>query len=199
MATLILIPIAACSDDDSPVATGGGNSDQGPCSGVESTGSNSGGHIHTVCIPESDLQNPPSEIPRLLAPLRQGRADCACGWRTKRLEGDSRFRLFQARIANAVRKRLTGDRVHDSGCGFRAFRRECLERVKFFRGMHRFLPTLVRLEGYRVVEVSVAHRPRLHGRSKYGILNRAFTGLRDTFAVRWMRSRVVRWRIAEEG
>jgi hypothetical protein len=65
--------------------------------------------------------------------------------------------------------------------------------------MHRFLPTLVRLEGYRVVEVSVAHRPRLHGRSKYGVWNRAFTALRDAFAVRWMRSRVVRWRIAEEG
>jgi dolichol-phosphate mannosyltransferase len=152
-----------------------------------------------LVVMDGDLQNPPSEIPRLLAPLREGRADCACGWRTKRLEGDSRFRLFQARFANAVRKRLTGDPVHDSGCGFRAFRRECLERVKFFRGMHRFLPTLVRLEGYRVVEVPVAHRPRLHGRSKYGVWNRAFTALRDTFAVRWMRSRVVRWRIAEEG
>jgi glycosyltransferase involved in cell wall biosynthesis len=154
------------------------------------------GRLHLVM--DCDLQNPPEDIPKLLAPLREGRADCATGWRTTRGEGDSRWRGLQARIANGVRNRLTGDEIHDAGCTFRAFRRECVERVKLFRGMHRFLPTLIRLEGYTVVEVPVGNRPRLHGRSKYGMWNRVFVALRDSFAVRWMRSRVVRWRIAED-
>ncbi len=70
--------------------------------------------------------------------------------------------------------------------------------MKLFRGMHRFLPTLLRYEGWRVVEVPVGNRPRLHGQAKFGLWNRAFAALRDTFAVRWMRSRIVRWRIVEE-
>jgi glycosyltransferase involved in cell wall biosynthesis len=151
-----------------------------------------------LVVMDCDLQNPPGDIPKLVEPIRDGRADCACGWRTTREAGDDWTRRLQSWIANSVRNGLTGDEVRDAGCTFRAFRRECVERIKLFRGMHRFLPTLIRLEGYRVVEVPVGHRPRLHGRSKYGMWNRAFVALRDTFAVRWMRSRVIRWRIAEE-
>lgn len=150
-----------------------------------------------LVVMDGDLQNLPADIPKLLAPILDGSADCACGWRTTRQAGDGWYRRVQSRIANAVRNRLTDDDIHDSGCGFRAFRRECVERVKFYRGMHRFLPTLIRLEGFRVVEVPVGHRPRLHEASKYGMWDRAFTALRDTFAVRWMRSRVVRWRVVE--
>jgi glycosyltransferase involved in cell wall biosynthesis len=151
-----------------------------------------------LVVMDCDLQNPPEEIPKLLAPIREGRADCAIGWRTKRGEGDTLWRRLQARIANSVRRLLVGDEIHDAGCAFRAFRRECVERIKLFRGMHRFLPTLIRLEGYTVLEVPVGNRPRIHGQSKYGMWNRVFAALRDSFTVRWMRSRVVRWRIAED-
>jgi glycosyltransferase involved in cell wall biosynthesis len=151
-----------------------------------------------LVVMDCDLQNPPEDIQKLLDPIQRGDADCACGWRTSRDAGDNVWRQLQSRIANAVRNALTGDSVRDAGCTFRAFRRECIERVKIFRGMHRFLPTLIRLEGYRVVEVPVGTRPRVHGASKYGMWDRVFVALRDTFAVRWMRSRVTRWRIAEE-
>jgi dolichol-phosphate mannosyltransferase len=150
-----------------------------------------------LLVMDGDLQNPPADIPKLLAPILDGSADCACGWRATRRAGDGWYRRVQSRIANAVREWLVGDDIHDSGCGFRAFRRECVERVKFYRGMHRFLPTLIRLEGFRVVEIPVGHRPRLHETSKYGMWNRAFAALTDAFAVRWMRSRVVRWRASE--
>lgn len=151
-----------------------------------------------VVVMDCDLQNPPADIPRLLAPLESGEADCACGWRVERGRGDSLYRRAQSRVANAIRNALSGENVRDSGCTFRAFRRECAERVKLFRGMHRFLPTLFRLEGYRVVEVPVGHRPRIHGKSKYGMWNRAFAALVDLFVVRWMRSRVVAWRVVED-
>lgn len=151
-----------------------------------------------LVVMDADLQNPPADVPRLVEAVRSGATDCACGWRTTRGDGDGAFRQLQSRIANAIRNALSGEDIHDSGCTFRAFRRECVERVKLFRGMHRFLPTLIRLEGYRVTELPVGNRPRQHGRSKYGLWNRALTALHDLFAVRWMRTRVVAWRVAED-
>jgi len=151
-----------------------------------------------LVVMDADLQNPPADVPRLVGAVRSGATDCACGWRTARGEGDGPFRRLQSRVANAIRNALSGEDIRDSGCTFRAFRRECVERIKLFRGMHRFLPTLIRLEGFRVTEIPVGNRPRVHGRSKYGMWNRAFAALRDLFAVRWMRTRVVRWEIAED-
>jgi len=151
-----------------------------------------------LVVMDADLQNPPADVPRLVAPVRSGATDCACGWRISRSAGDGAFRRLQSRVANAIRNALSGEDIRDSGCTFRAFRRECVERVKLYRGMHRFLPTLIRLEGFRVTEIPVGNRPRMHGRSKYGMWNRAFAALRDLFAVRWMRTRVVRWQIAED-
>lgn len=151
-----------------------------------------------VVTMDCDLQNAPADIPALLDPVIKGDADCACGYRSDRTAGDTPWRLVQSRVANAIRNWGTGDRVIDAGCTFRAFRRECVERVKIFRGMHRFLPTLMRLEGYSVVEVPVQNRARLHGHSKYGMWNRAFAAFYDLLAVRWMRTRVVPWRIAED-
>ncbi|HOI56642.1 MAG TPA: glycosyltransferase, partial [Phycisphaerae bacterium] len=84
-----------------------------------------------------------------------------------------------------------------SACGLKVFRRECLARLKFYNGMHRFLPTLVRMEGYRVLEVPVNHRPRTAGVAKYGVWNRVFKALRDAFAIRWMQSRTVLWQADE--
>ncbi len=151
-----------------------------------------------VVTMDCDLQNAPADIAALLDPVRKGDADCACGYRSDRTAGDSPWRLVQSRVANAVRNFGTGDSVIDAGCTFRAFRRDCVTRIKVFRGMHRFLPTLMRLEGFRVVEVPVQNRARLHGVSKYGMWNRAFAALYDLLAVRWMRARVVRWEIAED-
>ena len=146
-----------------------------------------------VATLDADLQNDPADLPRLLACL--DRADVVNGVRQQRR--DSRVRLLSSRIANGFRNWATGESVTDVGCSLRVMRASYLRRVKMFRGMHRFLPTLLRMEGARVMEVPVGHRPRLRGQSKYGIGNRLWSGLRDVFAVRWMQSRTLRYRVKE--
>jgi dolichol-phosphate mannosyltransferase len=146
-----------------------------------------------VATLDADGQNDPADLPRLLA--RLGDADVVNGVRTGRR--DSLVRKLSSRVANGFRNRMTHESVRDVGCSLRVMRREFLERVKLWRGMHRFLPTLLRLEGARIVEVPVSHRPRRHGTSKYGIRNRLFTGLVDVFAVRWMQRRALRYRARE--
>lgn len=146
---------------------------------------------------DADLQNDPRDVPRLLACLDRDEADCVNGVRVDRHDGW--VRRISSRIANGFRNRLTGESVSDVGCSLRVFRAEPARRVKMFRGMHRFLPTLLRLEGARVVEVPVAHRARRYGTSKYGIRNRLFVGLVDVFAVRWMQRRHAPWRATEVG
>ncbi len=151
-----------------------------------------------IVVMDCDLQNDPEDIPVLLSKI--GEFDCVCGYREKRGEGDNFVRIASSRIANAVRNALSGDAlpIRDSGCTFRAFKRECARNVKFFRGMHRFLPTLFRMEGFTVTEVPVKNRPRKFGKSKYGILNRVFAASYALLAVRWMRSHTIRWEIGEE-
>ena len=144
---------------------------------------------------DADGQNDPAEIPRLLAMVERGECDFANGWRTRR--SDSWLRRLSTRIANGVRNALTHEDIHDSACGLKVFRRECIANVKLFDGLHRFLPTLVRLEGFRVVEVPVNHRPRTAGEAKYGVWNRVFRALRDCFAIRWMQRRMIRYRAVE--
>ena len=134
---------------------------------------------------DADLQNDPRDIPALIAAL--GEADAAVGYRTRRR--DDWLRRVSSRIANSVRNGLSGDDIIDTGCSLKAFRRECLLSLKLFSGMHRFLPTLLRIEGYRVVQLPVGHRPRTHGASKYGVGNRALRAFVDLLAVRWMRKR----------
>jgi len=144
---------------------------------------------------DSDLQNPPSEIPKFLAALAG--ADCVCGSRVAaRAKGDNWVRRASSKIANSVRNWLSGETISDAGCCFRAFRRECVADVKFFKGAHRFLPTLIKMEGFRVVEIPIAHNARQSGRSHYGIWNRLFKGLADLLAVRWMKKRMIRYQIA---
>jgi glycosyltransferase involved in cell wall biosynthesis len=145
---------------------------------------------------DADLQNDPADIPRLLDALRD--ADCVCGSRVQaRRQGDTWVRVLSSRIANWVRNQLSGETISDAGCCFRAFRRECVADVKFFRGAHRFLPTLIKMEGYRVVEVPIRHHPRAAGRTHYGIGNRLFRAWADLLAVRWMKKRFFRYAIAE--
>jgi len=142
---------------------------------------------------DSDLQNDPRDLEPLLAAL--GGADAAVGWRQKR--NDPWTKRISSRIANAVRNRLTHEEVHDSACSLRVMRRECAAAIPPYNGMHRFVPTLLRRAGYRVVEVPVNHRPRRFGRSKFGIRNRALRGLVDLLAVRWMLKRALRYRARE--
>jgi len=145
---------------------------------------------------DSDLQNPPSDIPKLLEALKQ--ADCVCGTRVAaRAKGDSWLRRVSSHIANSVRNKVSGETISDAGCCFRAFRRECIENVKFFKGAHRFLPTLIRMEGFTVVEVPVDHQSRRAGQAHYGVWNRLFKSSADLLAVRWMKRRVIRYKISE--
>lgn len=143
-----------------------------------------------VATLDADLQNDPADLPMLLSHL--DRADVVNGVRVERR--DSLVKRISSRVANAVRNRVTGESVTDVGCSLRVMRTVHLRRIKLYRGLHRFLPTLLALEGARLVEVPVSHRPRCYGRSKYGVLNRLFTGLVDLFAVRWMKQRALRYR-----
>jgi glycosyltransferase involved in cell wall biosynthesis len=132
---------------------------------------------------DGDLQNDPAEIPRLVEMLKDW--DCVCGIRVRRQ--DSWWKRLSSRIGNGFRNWVTGDNVVDTGCTLKAFRRECMERLELYRGMHRFLPTLLKMRGYRVTQVPVSHYPRLHGKTKYGTWGRMMKGLADVLAVRWMK------------
>jgi dolichol-phosphate mannosyltransferase len=149
-----------------------------------------------VVVMDADLQNDPHDIPKLIGAL--DRWDAATGWRVERGKGDSMVRQISSRIANRIRNAISDDTVQDSGCTFRAFRRECLRDLVLYRGFHRFIPTLLKMRGYRVVEVPVGHRPRRFGHSKYGIMNRAFVAFADLLAVRWMKQRMLRYEVAED-
>ncbi len=148
-----------------------------------------------VVVMDADLQNDPADIPTLLGYL--DRWDAATGWRQERAHGDDWRRRVASRIANRVRNWLSDETIQDSGCTFRAFRRECLRDLVLYRGLHRFIPTLLTLRGYRVIEVPVNHRPRRFGRSKYGVWDRAFVAFADLLAIRWMKSRLLRYEVAE--
>jgi glycosyltransferase involved in cell wall biosynthesis len=149
-----------------------------------------------VVTMDADLQNDPRDIPLLLRHLEQW--DAVTGWRVRRGDGDSLLRRLSSRVANRVRNRLSDEVIQDSGCTFRAFRRECLRGLVLYRGFHRFIPTLLKMRGYRVLEVPVRHRPRRLGQSKYGVLNRVFVATADLLVVRWMKSRTLRYEVAED-
>lgn len=138
---------------------------------------------------DADQQNDPADIPTLLNHLTDDVA-VVCGIRRKRM--DSFVKRYSSKIANAYRNFITGDKISDAGCTFRAIRRSALWQIQVFNGMHRFLPTLLRFQGYKVVEIPVNHRPRTRGYTKYGIGNRLWRGILDCFAMRWMKKRAVR-------
>lgn len=145
---------------------------------------------------DADLQNPPRDIPKLVAALTQ--ADCACGSRVEvRARGDNFLRIASSRVANWVRNKLSSETIGDAGCCFRAFRRECIAAVKFYNGAQCFLPTLIKMEGFTVMEVPVSHEPRRAGQAHYGVWNRLFAGSADLLVVRWMKKRMIRYEVAE--
>ena len=143
---------------------------------------------------DSDLQSDPSDIPALLASLAG--ADAACGWR--RVRRDPWLKRVSSRIANGVRSRVLDDHIKDGACSLRAMRRECLEALQPFHGFHRFVPTLLRHAGYRVVEVPVNHRPRRFGASHYGVRDRVCVAFVDMLGVRWLRSRRLHYEAMED-
>ncbi len=139
---------------------------------------------------DADLQNDPADLPRLLAALAD--ADVVSGVRQHRQ--DDWLRRISSRIANATRRAVLGDPLTDIGCSFKAYRREALEGIPLFVGAHRFLPALCMFRGARLTEVPLSHRPRRHGKSKYGVGNRLWRGLYDLVGVRWLRSRMLHYR-----
>src|SRR5213078_2438950 len=141
-------------------------------------------------------QNDPHDIPGLLRHL--DRWDAVTGWRVNRGAGDSLVRRLSSRVANGARNWLSDEVIQYSGCTFRAFRRECLRGLILYRGFHRFIPTLLKMRGYRVLEVPVRNRPRRFGQSKYGVLNRVFVAAVDLLVVRWMKSRTLHYEVAED-
>ncbi len=149
-----------------------------------------GGKIVTL---DSDLQNDPADIPKLLGYLDH--YDMAAGWRKKR--NDPWLKRISSKIANAIRNWLSGEKINDSVCPLRVFKKECFKEIPKFNGMHRFLPTLMKMEGYRVVEVPVSHHPRRFGKSKYNIRNRMWRSFIDLLAVRWMKNRHIHYEIEE--
>jgi glycosyltransferase involved in cell wall biosynthesis len=143
---------------------------------------------------DGDLQNDPADIPRLLAEISRG-ADLVCGYRAQRK--DTLLKRMTSRVANFVRSRFTRDGVRDTGCTLKAMRRDCIGALVPFKGMHRFIPALVKGAGYRLVEIPVNHRPRRFGQSKYGLGNRALRATIDMFGVRWLLSRRLNYKLRE--
>jgi dolichol-phosphate mannosyltransferase len=136
---------------------------------------------------DGDGQNDPHDIPRLLSVLRD--ADCVSGWRVDRQ--DSWHKKLTSRIANTMRRWVLVDSIHDTGCSLKVYKTPCFANVKLFKGMHRFLPSLLMIEGYQVKEIPVADRARKRGKSNYSFLNRGFSTISDLLAVWWMKRRTI--------
>lgn len=145
---------------------------------------------------DADLQNDPADIPALVAELERSGATAVAGYRVGRK--DSGWKRLQSLVANGVRNRLNRETIRDTGCSLKGFRAEAVRGLALFSGMHRFLPTLVKMRGGSVREVPVRHRPRRFGKTKYGMWNRGLRALVDAVAVRWMQRRALRYHVRED-
>ncbi len=143
---------------------------------------------------DGDLQNDPEEIPRLLPMLGNG-VDMITGWRKDR--ADTWFRQRQTSIANRIRNWLSQETIQDSASSLKIYRAEAAKGLPLFNGAHRFFPTLLKMRGYRVLEIPVKHSPRHAGTAKYGLRNRALRAFVDLLGVRWMKSRHLRYEVSE--
>jgi len=143
-----------------------------------------------IVVLDGDGQNDPADIPRLLAELRSAdsaRVGLVQGQRAQRQ--DSMKKKVASRLANRVRRSLLNDGATDVGCGLKAFRRDAFLALPYFDHMHRYMVALMLREGFEVRFVEVNHRPRLHGQSKYGVLDRLAAGVTDLLGVRWLQRR----------
>lgn len=143
-----------------------------------------------VATLDGDGQNDPADLPAMLEQAIKSSVDCVTGVRRKRQ--DTYIRRLSSKVANGFRNWITGDQVSDSGCGIRVVRRSAVRELPVFNGLHRFMPTLLRGQGFTVDETTVNHRERLRGTSKYGVHNRLWRGIRDCFGIRWYLKRAVR-------
>jgi len=141
---------------------------------------------------DADMQNDPAEILRLMKLIGPD-ADMVNGWRKDRQDKNKFMRRIQTKIANGIRNWLSQDDIKDSACGLKVYKRECLEGFTLYKGMHRFFPTLVRMRGFKVIEVPISHNPRLHGVTKYKFGSRVIRAFVDLLAVRWMKKRAIRY------
>lgn len=154
-----------------------------------------GRYIATI---DADLQNDPEEVPRLAKLLDESPdADMITGWRKDRQ--DTNFRRWQSRQANKIRNWISQDDINDSASSLKIYRREAIQGMKLFNGAHRFFPALVKMRGYRVLEVPVKHSQRFAGTAKYGFRNRAFRAFIDLLGVRWMKMRYLKYQTEETG
>ena len=148
---------------------------------------------------DADMQNDPGEIVRLMKLLGPD-VDMVNGWRKDRADKNKGMRKIQTKIANGIRNWLSGDpppHIKDSACGLKVYKRQCLEGLTLYKGMHRFFPTLVKMRGYKVLEVPVSHNPRLTGVTKYKFGSRVLRAFVDLLAVRWMLKRALRYTAQE--
>jgi glycosyltransferase involved in cell wall biosynthesis len=143
---------------------------------------------------DGDGQNDPKDIPKLLQLIQD--CDLVCGIRLKRK--DTFVKRFTSKMANAVRNWVCEDGVQDTGCSLKVYRKSCLEQIKMFHGMHRFLPALFKMAGFRIQQIPVNHRERLRGKSNYNFFNRSLNTVADLLAVRWMKKRYLRYQIDQE-
>lgn len=143
---------------------------------------------------DGDRQNDPLDIPKLVA--LSDDYDLVAGWRADRKDPISK--KITSKVANFIRSRFCNDGIHDTGCSLKLYRRSCLGKIKLFNGMHRFLPALFKIEGFKIVEVPVNHRERMMGQTKYNFFNRSFNTVADMFAVRWMCSRRLNYKVERE-
>ena len=148
-----------------------------------------------VITMDADLQNDPRDIPRLISYIDQG-YDLVSGWRKRRQ--DSFKKRLASKVANMVRSSIIKDEIHDTGCMLKAYRRDFIKGLRIYRGLHRFLPMLLKIQGAKVIEVEVNHRLRRFGRTKYGIKNRLWKSFIDTFIVLWMKKNYINPQIKEE-
>ncbi len=146
-------------------------------------------HGDLIAMLDADLQNDPADLPAMLDLLRSTEADMIQGDRSH-ARRDTPLRRLSSAVGRTARAIILADSIRDTGCSLRVLRRSYAERLPLeFRGAHRFIPITVRQMGGRVVETPVNHRPRVAGRAKYGVWNRAIPGLIDCFAIRWMGAR----------
>ena len=151
-----------------------------------------------VATLDGDGQNNPAFLPALIAVIENGgnRVGLAAGQRVGRK--DTGFKKLQSRIANSARNAILRDGTRDTGCGLKAFRREVFLMLPYFDGLHRFLPALVRRDGFNIGYVDVVDRPRRHGTSNYGFFDRLWIGILDLAGVWWLIRRKKRAPQSEE-
>ena len=143
---------------------------------------------------DADLQNDPANLREMIK--YYGDYDMVNGWRFNRQ--DTRSKKIASKIGNGFRNWLTKETIHDTGCSLKIMNAEMLKQIRIYRGLHRFLPTLMRLEGARVIEVKVNHRSRQFGESKYTNLQRGIEGFYDVIVVRWMQRRYLKIEVKEK-